>query len=466
MRRRIQRPGFAPALARVACGLALVGLGTLVLVAAGADLATAIPVLLLAVVVASTLGYVAGLAAALLGFATLNYYFTEPLHSFAIDRTDNLVALVVFVAIAALVGTGVARLNELRNRSARAEREAVLRLSFLHRLAAGADVAEVLAAAAEELVDLFDLARCSITADGRTYLATGDRAETGSLTLQPTPTFRIDVDEGRPLDAGERSTIEALGASLAATLELMRLDAEAREQRLRGELDRSRAGFLTAVTHDLRTPLATIKAGTYALLVGGPRLSDAERQRVLEVTHEESARLERLVTNVLELTRIRGGALRPAPVRVDAADLVRAAVKRLRRLTDGRDIELRLDPDLPPLWVDPALLEHVIVNLLENALRYSPPDRPIRIGAVQVGPRQQLRIVDHGPGVAVKDRTRMFDEFVRLDPTAVPSGTGLGLAIVRGFVESSGGTVAYEETPGGGATFVVDLPVARGGFGP
>ena len=158
---------------------------------------------------------------------------------------------------------------------------------------------------------------------------------------------------------------------------------------------------------------------------------------------------------------MRGGALRPEPIAIDAADLVAAAVRRLDRLGEGRTITVDFDPELRPLWGDPAMLEHVIVNLLENALRYSPAASPVEIGATTTADgRQTVRVVDHGTGIGVGDRERIFEEFVRLEPKRPPSGTGLGLAIVRAFVDANGGHVGYEETPGGGATFVMTLDVA------
>ena len=204
------------------------------------------------------------------------------------------------------------------------------------------------------------------------------------------------------------------------------------------------------------------------MLVEDSRSTAAERRKVVEVAHDESARLERIITNVLELTRVRGGALRPEPVPVDAADLVRVAVQRLHRLADHRTISIDFDPELPPVWVDPTMLEHVVVNLLENVLRYSPGDTPIEVCAVQVVGEQTMQtmqtvqIVDHGSGIGVEDRDRIFDEFVRLDRHRAPSGTGLGLAIVRAFVEANGGDVRCDDTPGGGATFVVTLPNVPG----
>jgi len=456
-----RRPGVVPAAARIAIGLAFVALATALLVATGADLPIAASVLLLVVVCASVLGYAPGIAAAVMAFGALNYYFTEPLHTFAVHSTSDVVALVVFIVIAVIVGTAFAWLNDLRLRAQRAEHDALLRLSFIDRLAAGAEPATVLQWAVVELVALFDLARGQITSAGIRYRALGARAETETRSFAHGDDFCLEVGLGHTVPPGELRALDALGASLATTLERIRLDADAREQEILHQLDRSRAGFLTAVTHDLRTPLATIKAGTHALLLDDPRLSVDERRKVAEVAHDESARLERIITNVLELTRVRGGALRPEPIAVDAADLVGAAVRRLDRLTERRTITVDFDPELPPLWGDPAMLEHVIVNLLENALRYSPAASPVEIAATtSADGRQAVRVVDHGTGVGVDDRERMFEEFVRLEPARPPSGTGLGLAIVRAFVDANGGQVGYEETPGGGATFVVTLDVA------
>jgi two-component system sensor histidine kinase KdpD len=449
--------------ARAAVGLAGVIACTAFLVAVSADLTVALSVVMLAVVCASVLGYGPGIAAAVAAFAALNYFFARPIHSFAIDRTDDLIALVVFLVIAVVVATGVARLNRLRVASRLGEREARLRLAFTHRLMGGAEPATLLQTAVEELVDLFELARCDLTSDHGRFSATGPRSEIRAVQMREGERFCLDAGLGRDLSTGELNMMRASTASIASALEQIRLHAEARDAQLQSELARSRAGFLTAVTHDLRTPLATIKAGTRAVLDNSDTLGADDARKILEIANDESARLERLITNVLEITRVRSGAARPEPVTVSAADLVRVAGRRLRRDTAARAVSMDIAPDLPPLQVDPGMLEHVLVNLLENALRYSPPDTPIEIRAECVGNALELRIIDHGDGIAEADRGRIFEEFVRLDVPGAPQGTGLGLAIVKEFVELSGGHVRCEESPGGGATFVVTLPVETQG---
>jgi len=183
----------------------------------------------------------------------------------------------------------------------------------------------------------------------------------------------------------------------------------------------------------------------------------------LQVAHDEATRLERLVTNVLELTRIRAGGVSPQPVLVSVADLAGLATQRLQRVAGDRAVSVRIDADIAPIHVDPAMSEHVVVNLLENALLYSPPSAPVEIWAVPLGDMQELWVVDHGRGIPAEDRERIFEEFVRLDSKSAARGTGLGLAIVRSFVELNGGQVRCEETPGGGSTFVVRWPTTSGG---
>jgi two-component system, OmpR family, sensor histidine kinase KdpD len=454
-----RRWGSLPAnLLRVGCAVAAVAASTSVLASLGADLAVAVSVLLLVTFAVAVFGYAPGLVAAATSFGALVYYFTPPIHSFGVDRTDDLVALLVFVAIATAVATTVARLNELRSRSEVGEQEAQLRLRFTNRLATGADPGPVLEAAIRELVEVFQLTSCRVESVYGHIQVGSEVAGSTSLTLSP-PGLSLVLERARPFSSVESSTIEALVSSLASVLERVRVDAESRELRVRGEIIKSRTGFLTAMTHDLRTPLATIKASTGALLMSGSQLDAAGRREMLELAYAESARLERLVRNVLEMSRIRADGLSPQPVALSAADFVQTAVDRLGALGNTQEIDLDVDVRTPPLWVDPGMLERVVSNLLENAVVHGGAESPIEIRARRVGATVQLRVADHGKGVAAEEREWIFEEFVR-SPGAQGRGTGLGLAIVRALVEANGGRVWYEETSGGGATFVLMLPVA------
>ncbi len=445
---------------RMLLGAGIVGAATALFVALGVDFTVAALGLVVVVVAASLLGYAPGVVSAVAAAIFLAYFFTPPLHSFSIEKTDDLLALAAFVAVSLLVGSLVARLNELRRRSELSAQEVRLRLDATNKLLAGTSPATVLHPLAEELATLFDLASCEISAAGTVTRASARRPSDNVVVLAgPAMTLRLTFD--RPLRGGELETLEAFAAGLGSALDRTRLQHQTREQELRADLDRARIGFLIAVTHDVRTPIATIKTATGALLGPSSLLDDSERTELLEAAYHESTRLEGLVTKVLDLSRIRAG-VKPEPELVDVGDVVRSAVTRVGSAAASRTITLHVATDLPALYVDPVLLEHALANLLENAVVHDPDGDDIEVCAVARGCRIDLAVVDHGPGIAPAERARVFEEFVRLDSPQGRPGTGLGLTIVRALTEAHGGHVRVESTPGGGATFVLDLP-AEGG---
>jgi K+-sensing histidine kinase KdpD len=256
------------------------------------------------------------------------------------------------------------------------------------------------------------------------------------------------------------ATVVAVGATVARMDTLRRQatvrEQEARDARLLAAVEEERAGFLSAMTHNLRTPLGAIKAAVSALGAPDVQLSAAEEEELLEVAFDETDRLERLVTKVLELSRIRAGFLDVDYETVDVGDLIREAVRRLRHLATDHEIRLVVDGTVPLVPVDPAMIALVMVSLLENALRFAPPGSGVVVRVTRAAAGVEIRIVDHGPGIAACDRVRVFEAFERGD--APTDGTGLGLAIARAFVNAHHGSIAVDDTPGGGATFVVSLP--------
>jgi two-component system, OmpR family, sensor histidine kinase KdpD len=231
-----------------------------------------------------------------------------------------------------------------------------------------------------------------------------------------------------------------------------RREQEVFEARLAAALQDSRAGFLSAMTHNLRTPLASIKAAASTLGSRGSQLSPAAHDTLVETIHDEAERLERLVTKVLHQSRVQAGAVTPDLEPIDIAELTRSAVRSLHPMAP--DQEIRLESDDVIADVDPELLEVVLVSLLENALRFAPPGTAVEVHCSDTEPGCRIAVVDHGPGVDLVDRNRIFDPFVR----GQSEGAGLGLAISRSFVEAHQGTLTVESTPGGGATFVVHIP--------
>jgi two-component system sensor histidine kinase KdpD len=451
-------------LPRVIAGLAFVGVVGGVLGAASAGLSLASVSMLVAVVGAALLGYASGLVAAVAGFFVLNYFFTNPVGSLVIARIDDLFLLIAFVAVSVVVSGVVARLNALRVRSERTGREVQLRLALANQLMAGAVPASVMEFVARELVSLYELASCSFARDAVRVSASGafpafDQRELlcGSLT--------VEIGLGRGLASDELAAINALGTELATALDRADLEDEVIANRVSVDLARMRAGFLTAVTHDLRTPLATIKASAAALLFRDSPFDGDERQELLEAVYEESAELAARVTKVLEFTRVRSGELQPERVSVAPGDLAGAAAARLSRVPGGDHFDLAVDSCLPTLDVDPVMLEHVLVNLFENAIRYGDSEHGVRVEGAAVGAAVELRVIDRGPGIPATEHERVFEEFVRLPSeehgmglAEERGGMGLGLPIARAFVGAHGGALWCEPTPGGGATFVVSVP--------
>ncbi len=423
--------------------------------AAQADLTEAALLLLVTVLAVGTLGLPSGIAAAIVGFLALNWLFTEPTGSFKIHRTDDVVALAVFAASAALVGWTVQRLSTLRRTALQREAEAKVRLDLTNRLLTGADVDDALHSAADALGALFAFEACTLTA-GEPLAAADEPARANVRVDGPGVTLLARAQER--LTPPDRELLEAL---VAGRVDRLRLQEEVREARLAAEVGRQRAGFLSAVSHNLRTPLTAVKAAAGTLLASWSRIEPEERRELLETISDESERLERLVRNTLELSRIRAGALDIAPERVDIADLVQHAVRRLRPIARAHRVRLDVDDDLPPVSLDVTMAEQILLNLLENALRFAPPGSEIAVGA-HVGGRDddeiELRVSDHGPGVPPEARDLIFEEFQSAETRPDRSGTGLGLAIVRALVVAHGGSVRYEDTPGGGATFVCTFP--------
>jgi two-component system sensor histidine kinase KdpD len=429
--------------------------------AASADLTVAALVLLVTVLAVGSLGFPAALTGATVAFLALNWLFTEPTGSLAIDRSDDVVALIVFAASAVLIGFTVQRLATLRRAAQRREDEAKIRLDLTNRLLAGADVDDALRGAADALAELFGFDACA--------LMTGPRPD-GDVLL-PDANVRVDgpgvtllAVAPEPLAPADRQLLEALVAGLAAGVDRLRLQEQVRSARLAADVGQQRAGFLSAISHNLRTPLTAVKAAAGTLLSSWSRIEPEERRELLETISDEAERLERLVRNTLELSRIRAGALEVEPERVDIADLVQHAVRRLRPIARAHRVRLDVDDDLPPVSLDVTMAEQILLNLLENALRYAPPGSEILVGAhVHPGADEiELRVADHGPGVPSDAQERIFKEFQSVDTRPDRAGTGLGLAIVRALVVAHGGSVHYEDTPGGGATFVCTFPLEVG----
>jgi two-component system sensor histidine kinase KdpD len=434
--------GWQRRILEAALALASVVVVSLVLDAVDADQTVAALTLVVLAVFLTFAGTTAVVVGILASFVALSYFFTPPHHELAISKTDDLVALVALGITAGVLGVTISRVNRLRRRSELREQEIRSRLELSNRLTTGDDPEVVLRDAERALCAIFGLDGCD---------------------LRRTPEGGLDVHivESTPIATADRSEIAAYVLGLGTALERVELANAVQAARIEAAVEQSRASFLAAMTHNLRTPLATIKTALSSLRRSGPSLDPVASSELLDTAYSESDRLEQLVTKVLALSRIRAGAVVSHAEAVDLAEATQGAVQRLRLLAVEREIALDAPPDLPLVHADPALLDVVLVNVVENALRYAPAS-PVEVRGRARDGSVEIEVVDHGPGIPAGERERVFEEFVRVAAEANAPGTGIGLTIARAFVDAQGGRIAIGETDGGGTTVVVALPVEKG----
>jgi two-component system sensor histidine kinase KdpD len=420
------------------------------------------------------------LIAALGGSLLLNWFFTPPYYTLTIAEADNLLALGVFVGVAVAV-SGVVDVAARRTReAARATAEA----HTLATVAGGVLRGErPLAALLDRLRETFALRAVSVLeladdATGRPAPAReADAWRVVAAVGQDPPTdpgageTTVPVDDrltvvltGRRLAAADRRVVEAFAAQAAVALRQERLAEQAAAARPLAEADRMRTALLAAVSHDLRTPLASALAAVSSLRSPDVEFDAEDRAELLATAEESLDRLARLVANLLDMSRLQAGALGISPTAVGLEDAVPRALDELGPA--AAEVTTDIPADLPAVTADPGLLERVLVNLVGNALRFSPPDRPPTVtGSVHAG-QVELRVVDTGPGIPTEEWEHVFLPFQRLGDRDNHTGVGLGLALSRGLAEAMGGTLTPETTPGGGLTMVLRLPAAPSTEGP
>jgi len=473
------RPGRpAPPGRIVVAAIGLPGVATgLALLVNRSSGVTAVSLYLLGVVLAAAAGGVwSGVIAAAASFAGFVFFFTLPRFTFRVAAIEDVVAAVVLLLVALVVGYLAARVLDERLRSARRERDARLLAYLATKLLSGEQLPRVLDDLAQALLEPFDLTRCEVRAelDGTELhaLAVRPGASDDRGPSQAVPVAIGDVrvgtveairpSNGHAFSATERSMLEAAAKQAALAIERARLDDRVRGAQVEAETNQLRAALFSSVTHDLRTPLASIKASVTSLL-STEVVHDAEQQRELLTTVlEETDRLNRVVGNLMDLARIRAGALEPVrePAAID--EIVQAVLARMRPQLEAVRVRLNLRPDLPDVFVDPVQIDQVLTNLLENAARHSPPGGEVSISAACFRDTIQVRVADRGPGIPSAERERVFEPFYRGDEEPGRPGSGLGLAIARAIVVGHGGRIWIEGAPGGGTVVVFELPVGEG----
>jgi two-component system sensor histidine kinase KdpD len=414
---------------------------------------------LLVVVVAIIGGIWPALFAAVLSGLTLDFLFVQPIFTVTVADPVHAVSLVLYVVIAILVSYIVDQAARRTRMAQRAAAEAELLATVAGSVLRGESAVPALVARTREAFGMTGVRL--IAADGTVLATDGEPVPDGRVIRLPIGrdgATRGTLElHGGELDASERRLVDVIVAQLDAALEHFELTETAREAGVLAETDQVRTALLSAVSHDLRRPLAAAVAAVGGLRTAGSHLSAADRAELLATADESLATLSALVTDLLDVSRDQAGVLAVSLSAVDSAGAVLAAVDELALGPD--DVELALDPDLPTLRADPVLLQRVLVNVLANAIRHSPAGRRVRVATSRLGGTAEIRVVDHGGGIAPERREDMFAPFQRLGDTDNETGLGLGLALSRGFTEGMGGSLTPEDTPGGGLTMVIALPV-------
>ncbi|MFG2554694.1 DUF4118 domain-containing protein [Streptomyces sp. NPDC048581] len=449
----------------------LVGVGgpmllTLLLTHVDADLGLANDMLLfLTLTVAAALlgGLLPALASAAVGSLLLNWYFTAPMHHLTIADPKNLLALVIFVCVAVAVASVVDVAARRTHQAARLRAESEILAFLAGNVLRGETGLEELLERVRETFGMESAALLERASDVDPWTCAG-RVGLGRELARPE---EADVDvpvgdhmalalTGRVLPAEDRRVLAAFAAQSAVVLDRQRLQREADQAKELAEGNRIRTALLAAVSHDLRTPLASIKASVSSLRSDDVAWSEEDEAELLEGIEEGADRLDHLVGNLLDMSRLQTGTVTPLIRDIDLDEVVPMALGGVPE----DSVELDIPETLPMVAVDPGLLERSVANLVENAVKYSPDDSTVLVSASAIADRVEVRVVDRGPGVPDDAKERIFAPFQRYGDAPRGAGVGLGLAVARGFAETVGGTLNAEDTPGGGLTMVLTLRAA------
>ncbi|WP_374448440.1 ATP-binding protein [Stella sp.] len=501
-RAAIPGPAIAPERRPVPYLWAAAAVAAATLVALGIDAVLPVsslsPVFLVAVLlVATRFGLWPSLFASFASFAVYNFFFTEPFHTLMVSSQDDVLALLLFLIAAIFTGNLAGRLRQQVTAQRAVARRTANLYEFSRRIASAASLEDVVWAAVHHVASTLKCRALVLTPDpeGRLAIVGGyppedqlepkDRgaaewawehaepAGWGSDTLPSSAWLFLPLKaggqavgllgvafEGRSLLApDERRLLEALVDQVALAVERTRLVADLEETRFLSETERLRGALLSAVSHDLRTPLVSIIGAASTLVESDAALGPDGRRQMALAIREEGERLNRFVQNLLDMTRLGYGALRPATDWLDLREVVGRAVRQLGSALQHHRVDIAVPADLGPVRGDAVLLEQVMVNLVDNAAKYAPAGTVVTVAARREGGEVVIETRDAGPGIPEADRERVFDMFYRVRAgDGQRAGTGLGLAICRGIVEAHGGRIAVDAAPEGGARVTVRLP--------
>jgi two-component system, OmpR family, sensor histidine kinase KdpD len=463
---------------RYALSAGAVVLATLVLSQLSADFQVtnvALIYLLVVLFVATAVGRGPAIVASFLALLGFNYFFVEPLHSFRVTAPQDVLRLLTFLVVAVVGSSLAGRARSQAAVAARRAGELSAMYEFSQTISAEVDLERILPLVARTVTQLLQVPACSVLlydVEGRLV----ERAAAGAQ--QEEPRRRADafvrmgarvlgvlrVTQGSPntpLTPEQQSRLATIASQVGLVLERVRLAEEAGQIRAQAESERMKATLLSSVSHDLRTPLSVIKGAVTSLLDDSVAWQPEARRELLTDINDEADRLNRLVGNLLDMSRIESGAAHPARSLQDIGALIEDVTERMRRQIGAHPLEIELPADLPPARASYTQIDQVLTNLIENAARYTPDSTPIVVRASAEGDCLTVHVCDRGPGIPEGMRARIFEKFVRaVGPERHASGAGLGLAICKGIVDAHGGRIWAENLPDGGACFSFTLPLA------
>ncbi len=447
--------------------------------------------LLAVVLCATTWGLGPSVFASIVAVLALDALFVPPYGLFSISGAQDLLTLGVFLCIAVVISQLGARIRSQAQAAQRREEQTAALYALTRDIALAQDTSGILDAAVKQIGEVFDVQAVVLLpgADGKLQSSAELRLDEtewraaqsvfeqvhaagsgtisfpgAALTFLPLETAQgtLGVLGLRPrgprivLTADQRRLLETFAGQIAIALEHEKLSTQAEQAKLLEATDRFRSALLSSISHDLRTPLASIMGSVTSLLDEGAQIAAAARRDLLVTIQEEGARLNRLVGDLLSMTRLESGALKPQRDWHSLEEVVGAALAH--RGTDGSELQLCLEPDLPLAPFDFVLIEQVLLNLLDNAFKFSPPGAAVEITAVADGEFLRVSVADNGKGIPVDELERVFDKFYRASQNVGMPGTGLGLSICKGIVEAHGGRIWAERREGGGTRVTFTLP--------
>ncbi|GAB4475643.1 MAG: hypothetical protein Kow0088_12670 [Anaerolineales bacterium] len=430
-------------------------------------------------------GLKAGLLSAILAFFVLNFNFIPPYYTLYVHRTQDVVILVVFLVVTIFISQLMGQLRRSLHTAQAREREASSLYDYTREISGLQDEQQILETLKRYIQHTLKAERVSfvvqqhptaegISPSGSHSYEEADKNDEINHFIENRPTFTTTINakdhltgelriwrRSAPLSQAETRLVQILASQACAALERVRFVQAQTQAKILAESDRLKASLLSSVSHELRTPLATIKAAISSLRSGSVEWDSEARQELLTMIEEETDHLNLLVSNLLNMSRLESGALTLERAWSNLGEIIRRAVERISPYTKDKTIHIFLSPDIPYLFVDSLLIEQVLINLLNNSLKYAPLHSEIEVeGVFNQAQEVRLEVRNQGPPIPEEYLNRIFDKFFRLEHPQRVGGTGLGLSICKGIIEAHGGKI-WAENRQKGIAFVITLPVEK-----